>query len=152
VITQSTFSNRFCGHCNTTTDIKEANFFGGYIVAGSDDGSFFIWDRKTTNIVKIIKGDESIVNCLQPHPTTCVLATSGIESVIRLWAPMSEEGFVNDRVVDDINDAAYANQKRMNSSPFEVILMNMGYRLSGNEDEDDDVAPRDVPVTACNPS
>lgn len=21
---------RFCGHCNTTTDIKEANFFGRY--------------------------------------------------------------------------------------------------------------------------
>lgn len=33
-----------------------------------------------------------------------------------------------------------------------MILMNMGYRLSGNEDEDDDAAPRDVPVTACNPS
>ena len=22
------YSHRFCGHCNTTTDIKEANFFG----------------------------------------------------------------------------------------------------------------------------
>lgn len=22
------FTQRFCGHCNTTTDIKEANFFG----------------------------------------------------------------------------------------------------------------------------
>lgn len=22
------FEKRFCGHCNTTTDIKEANFFG----------------------------------------------------------------------------------------------------------------------------
>ena len=22
------FKQRFCGHCNTTTDIKEANFFG----------------------------------------------------------------------------------------------------------------------------
>ena len=39
---------RFAGHCNTTTDIKEANFFGAngqFIVAGSDDGSFFVWDR-----------------------------------------------------------------------------------------------------------
>lgn len=25
------YTNRFCGHCNTTTDIKEANFFGRYI-------------------------------------------------------------------------------------------------------------------------
>jgi WD and tetratricopeptide repeat-containing protein 1 len=22
------YTQRFCGHCNTTTDIKEANFFG----------------------------------------------------------------------------------------------------------------------------
>jgi len=84
------FSERFCGHCNTTTDIKEANFFGGYVVAGSDDGSFYIWDRETTNIIKIVKGDDSIVNCLQPHPSTCMLATSGIESIVRLWSPMPE--------------------------------------------------------------
>jgi len=24
------YKSRFCGHCNTTTDIKEANFFGRY--------------------------------------------------------------------------------------------------------------------------
>ena len=24
------YAMRFCGHCNTTTDIKEANFFGRY--------------------------------------------------------------------------------------------------------------------------
>lgn len=110
----------FCGHCNTTTDIKEANFFGRlfdislfhclieyvsnkwfltklivrsnaqFIVAGSDDGSFFIWDRNTTNIIKVLKGDDSIVNCLQPHPSTCLLATSGIENTVRLWSPRPE--------------------------------------------------------------
>ncbi|KAK2710929.1 WD and tetratricopeptide repeats protein 1-like isoform X2 [Artemia franciscana] len=87
------YERRFCGHCNTTTDIKEANFFGGegqYVIAGSDDGSFFVWDHETTNIVKILRGDESIVNCLQPHPTTCLLATSGIDSVVRLWSPRPE--------------------------------------------------------------
>jgi hypothetical protein len=85
------FTERYCGHCNTTTDIKEANFFGeGYVIAGSDDGSFFIWDRKTTNIVKVLRGDDSIVNCLQPHPSACLLATSGIEQVVRLWAPLPE--------------------------------------------------------------
>lgn len=111
------YKMRFCGHCNTTTDIKEANFFGKYvqngktihffipngnfnicidfsdgqyIVAGSDDGSFFIWERDTTNIVRVLRGDDRIVNCLQPHPSTCLLATSGIESVIRLWSPLPE--------------------------------------------------------------
>ena len=27
----SDYEARFCGHCNTTTDIKEANFFGRYV-------------------------------------------------------------------------------------------------------------------------
>ena len=61
---------------------------GQYIVAGSDDGCIFIWDRTTGVIQRILKGDDSIVNCLQPHPTTCLMATSGIDSVVRLWAPL----------------------------------------------------------------
>ncbi|CAL8110183.1 unnamed protein product [Orchesella dallaii] len=145
------YKQRFCGHCNTTTDIKESSFFGNFIVAGSDDGSFFIWDRKTTNIVKILKGDESIVNCLQPHPSSCCLATSGIESVVRIWTPMPE-GHTNDRIVEDVQDAAYANQRRMNSNPFEVILMNMGYRMNGDEEpSDEESAPEAVPMQ-CNPT
>jgi WD and tetratricopeptide repeat-containing protein 1 len=63
---------------------------------------------------------------------------------------------VNDRVVEDINDAAYANQKRMNSNPFEVILMNMGYRLSSGAEEEgseDDAVQEDGPIQMpCNPS
>lgn len=51
----SDYRSKFVGHCNTTTDIKEAGFLGQngeFIMAGSDDGSFFIWDRESTNLVK----------------------------------------------------------------------------------------------------
>ncbi|XP_076292142.1 WD and tetratricopeptide repeats protein 1-like isoform X1 [Lasioglossum baleicum] len=132
------YKMRFCGHCNTTTDIKEANFFGNngqYIVAGSDDGSFFIWDRNTTNIIRVLRGDERIVNCLQPHPSTCLLATSGIDPVIRLWSPLPEDGSVNDRKIQDLEDAAATNQIRMNIDPFEAMLMNMGYRFPSQQAE-----------------
>lgn len=135
------YESRFCGHCNTTTDIKEANFFGSngqYIVAGSDDGSFYIWEKCTTNIVKVLHGDESIVNCLQPHPSLCLLATSGIDPVVRLWSPLPEDGKKNEREVDNSDDAAMANQKRMNADPLEVMLMNMGYRLGSADDGDED--------------
>ncbi len=70
----------FVGHCNTTTDIKEANFFGSdgkHIVAGSDDGHFFIWERPSNMIISLYKADAAIVNCVQPHPYVCLLATSG---------------------------------------------------------------------------
>ncbi|XP_076163678.1 WD and tetratricopeptide repeats 1 [Ptiloglossa arizonensis] len=133
------YKMRFCGHCNTTTDIKEANFFGSngqYIMAGSDDGSFFIWDRNTTNIIRVLRGDNFIVNCLQPHPSTCLLATSGIESVIRLWSPLPEDGSVNEREIQNLEGAATANQTRMNTDPFEVMLTNMGYHFPVQQNEE----------------
>ena len=40
--------------------------------------------------------------------------------------------------MDNSDDAALANQKRMNADPLEVMLMNMGYRLSGAYDVDED--------------
>lgn len=135
------YTLRFCGHCNTTTDIKEANFFGSdgqFIMAGSDDGKFFIWDRKTTNIVKVLRGDESIVNCLQGHPTSCTLATSGIDPVVRIWSPLPQDGRKNNRAVVDYDNAITANQRRMKADPFETILMDMGYRVRGMDDRDRD--------------
>lgn len=145
------YEQRFCGHCNTTTDIKEANFFGSngqYIVAGSDDGSFFMWDKETTNLVKVLKGDESIVNCLQPHPSLCLLATSGIDPVVRLWSPCPLEGSENNRHIDEVEAAAKANQRRMNADPLEVMLMNMGYRTRFNmpEGSDEDDAAAETPI------
>lgn len=142
------YEQRFCGHCNTTTDIKEANFFGSngqYIVAGSDDGSFFMWDKETTNLVRVLKGDDSIVNCLQPHPSSCLLATSGIDPVVRLWSPRPQDGSTQERHIDEVEAAAKANQRRMNADPLEVMLMNMGYRtrftVAEGSDEDDAEPP-----------
>lgn len=150
------YNARFCGHCNTTTDIKEANFFGSkgqYIVAGSDDGSFFIWEKSTTNIVRVLRGDDSIVNCLQPHPSTCMLATSGIDPVVRLWSPRGEDGTKNEREVDNSDDAALANQKRMNADPLEVMLLNMGYQITGVFDADEEQEqPRNDQAVQCRPS
>eukprot|EP00092_Neocalanus_flemingeri_P014221 GFUD01015341.1.p1 GENE.GFUD01015341.1~~GFUD01015341.1.p1 ORF type:complete len:697 (-),score=185.79 GFUD01015341.1:222-2312(-) len=134
------YSARFLGACNTTTDIKEANFLGRngqFIMAGSDDGKFFIWDRKTTNIVRVLVGDEAIVNCLQGHPSAPILATSGIDPVVRIWQPRPEDGQENSRVVADLEAAASSNQRRMNADPFETILLNMGYRMNVEEEAGD---------------
>ncbi|CAN7983925.1 unnamed protein product [Ixodes pacificus] len=149
---------RYCGHCNTTTDIKEANFFGSagqYVVAGSDDGSFFVWDKQSTNLVRVMRGDDSIVNCLQPHPSTCLLATSGIDPVVRLWSPKPEDGSKEDREVVDSEDAAVANQRRMNADPLEVMLMNMGYRVPGLLESDEaevDGRGAEANIVSCRPS
>lgn len=41
----------------------------------------------TGEVVRMIQADSDVVNCVQPHPMLPVVATSGIESVVRLWAP-----------------------------------------------------------------
>lgn len=56
------------GHSNIQTDIKEAVFMGPedeYVVAGSDDGNAFVWDRKTGILLFALAADADIVNCVQ---------------------------------------------------------------------------------------
>ncbi|CAG9857312.1 unnamed protein product [Phyllotreta striolata] len=139
------FETRFVGHCNITTDIKEANFLGAdgnYICAGSDDGIIFVWERKRCGIVTAVVGDVSIVNCIQPHPSACLIASSGIDTGVKLWSPLPEpddEYFVNPRGVSNIPAVVEANQHRMAMDPLESMLINMGYRLS------DMPVPNEVP-------
>ncbi|KAH8957687.1 hypothetical protein BDL97_07G105500 [Sphagnum fallax] len=85
---------RYVGHCNTGTDIKQASFLGEngeYVASGSDDGRWFIWQKKTGRLIKILVGDENVVNCVQSHPFDCAIATSGIDNTIKLWTPRAGE-------------------------------------------------------------
>lgn len=114
-MTARDYEDRFLGHCNTTTDIKEANFFGNdsnYIIAGSDDRNFYIWERSTNLITEVYRGDGNIVNCVQPHPTTCMLATSGIDSTVKIWSPQPENHLIKHRV-DFSEKTVKRNQYRM---------------------------------------
>jgi hypothetical protein len=96
----------YTGAPNMQTDIKEACFWwpvspwqvalprgrerrtvgkGGFVVAGSDTGHAIVFDRATGAIVAAIAADDDICNVVQPHPSLPILATSGIESAVRLW-------------------------------------------------------------------
>ncbi|KAK7019403.1 WD and tetratricopeptide repeat protein [Halocaridina rubra] len=151
------YQKSYCGHCNTTTDIKEAAFLGRdgqFIAAGSDDGNLFIWDRHTTNLVRVLPGDDSIVNCVQPHPHTCLLATSGIESFVKLWAPLPKMDNESEENMD-VEQVARANQQRMSADPLEMMLLHMGNmahvfgggsgegRSGGGPGQGSDTSPRD---------
>lgn len=81
----------YSGHCNVRT-VKDVNFFGlqdEYVVSGSDDGNFFVWDRKTGQLVNILEGDGEVVNVLQGHPYEPLLAVSGIDHTIKIFSPDS---------------------------------------------------------------
>ncbi|CAI4230031.1 unnamed protein product [Auanema sp. JU1783] len=128
------YHQRFTGHTNCRTDIKEANFFGSrdqFIVSGSDSGSLYIWDRDTGNIKVAFYADEEILNIVQPHPSKFMLATSGIENVIRFWEPLPE-GQYDLRRVDNVHEL-----NRFNSPQFAFLgnIAATGVRLAAGEME-----------------
>lgn len=63
----SSHTRLYSGHCNVKT-VKDANFLGlqdEYVVSGSDSGHVFIWDKKTSELLNILKGDDDVVNVIQ---------------------------------------------------------------------------------------
>jgi len=86
------------------------------VASGSDDGRWFVWEKQTGRLIKMLLGDEAgsflspcdsvwfllrftslflvifdlfffcftVVNCVQCHPFDCVVATSGIDSTIKV--------------------------------------------------------------------
>lgn len=95
----------FKGHRNARTVIKEATFWGDdYIVSGSDCGHIFFWSVKDQRLVMITEGDHHVVNCLQPHPTDPILASSGIDYDIKIWSPQSEESMFDEKKAKKIMD------------------------------------------------
>lgn len=88
----SNYVKRFKGHRNNQT-VKGVNFYGPrseYVVSGSDCGNVFIWDKNSEKIVQCMKGDQmGVVNCLEPHPSAPILATSGLDSDVKVFMPCS---------------------------------------------------------------
>ncbi|KAK5171714.1 uncharacterized protein LTR77_003350 [Saxophila tyrrhenica] len=77
------------GHCNVKT-VKDVNYFGlddEYVVSGSDDGNFFVWDAKTGELVNVLEGDGEVVNVVQGHPYETMMAVSGIDHTIKIFSP-----------------------------------------------------------------
>ncbi|XP_075159485.1 DDB1- and CUL4-associated factor 8 [Haematobia irritans] len=88
------YLHTYKGHYNQKT-IKGVNFFGPnceYVISGSDCGNIFYWDTNTEAILNFMPGDTAgVVNCLEPHPTTPILATSGLDHHIKIWTPSAEK-------------------------------------------------------------
>ncbi|XP_067945504.1 DDB1- and CUL4-associated factor 8-like [Watersipora subatra] len=83
----------YSGHRNSDT-IKGVNFFGPcseYIVSGSDCGHVYLWDKRSQQVVQIQRGDEGVVNVLEPHPFYPYLAVSGLAHDPKLLMPVSKD-------------------------------------------------------------
>lgn len=80
---------QYAGARNVAT-IKDVNFLGPrdeWVVSGSDDGNFFIWSKATGSLQGIYEGDSSVVNVIEGHPHFPLVAVSGIDTTVKLFAP-----------------------------------------------------------------
>ncbi|KAL5982354.1 hypothetical protein ACLOJK_016425 [Asimina triloba] len=142
---------RYVGHCNVGTDIKQASFLGqreldlrgDFVASGSDDGRWFIWEKRTGRLIKMLAGDDAVVNCVQCHPFDCTIATSGIDSTIKIWTPCAETpsivagGAAGPETVDVLS-AIESNQNKLCSSREAFLLFSIvpfKKRLGRNREE-----------------
>ncbi|KAL8184901.1 UNVERIFIED_CONTAM: DDB1- and CUL4-associated factor 8 [Gekko kuhli] len=87
------YIKRYKGHRNSAT-VKGVNFYGPkseFVVSGSDCGHVFLWEKASCQVVQYMEGDKGgVVNCLEPHPHLPVLATSGLDHDVKIWAPTAK--------------------------------------------------------------
>ncbi|EMD40731.1 hypothetical protein CERSUDRAFT_111309 [Gelatoporia subvermispora B] len=85
--------SRFAGAANVET-VKDVNFLGPqdeFIVSGSDDGNWFMWQKSTGHLHDILEGDGSVVNVIEGHPHLPLVAVSGIDTTVKLFAPTRQD-------------------------------------------------------------
>ena len=81
------------GHRNYVT-IKGVSFFGPkskYVMSRFDCGRIFIWRKKGGELIHLMEADRDVVNCIESHPHTAVLASSVTDNDIKIWTPKAEE-------------------------------------------------------------
>jgi DDB1- and CUL4-associated factor 6 len=135
----SSHTRRYKGHCNTKT-VKDVNFYGlndEYVVSGSDSGHFFIWDRKTTEVVNILEGDGEVVNVVQGHPYEPMIAVSGIDSTVKIFGSGGREREDAERGVNIANPGGGRHSS-----------LRIGGRRRRHEPLEDDEADVDGAVTS----
>ncbi|CAM9468014.1 unnamed protein product [Chrysoparadoxa australica] len=137
------FQQRFCGAANVATDIKEATFLGrsgAYVISGSDDGRFYIWDGQTGDLMTAHRADADVINCVRGHPLDAVIATAGIGNTIKLWAPTASSSTVPANMTDLVCQNQCQNQSARvwgmaEGLPLLQIFMDMVAQSEGEEHE-----------------
>lgn len=76
------------GRTNSDTFAKDATFVLGseWVATGGDCGHLYIWNVETGALVRRVVADRCVVNCVAAHPSLPVIAVSGIDSDVKVFA------------------------------------------------------------------
>ena len=87
-ITYPPESNIILKHHNSFSTDKTVNWFGKFVISGSDDGDLYIYDPYDLNNFKIIKNvHENNINIVTVNNEKKLLATSGVDYYANVWEP-----------------------------------------------------------------
>jgi DDB1- and CUL4-associated factor 6 len=145
-VAYSSHSRVYKGHANSRT-VKDVNYYGlndEYVVSGSDDGYFFIWDKKTSKILNILEGDGEIVNVVQGHPYEPMIACSGIDSTVKIFGPAGEsrERHAAEKGVDIANPGGTVHSSLRFGGRRNARHRGNGEAEDGDDDDGDEAASR----------
>ncbi|PIL37152.1 hypothetical protein GSI_00844 [Ganoderma sinense ZZ0214-1] len=134
---------RFEGICNVET-IKDVNFLGPrdeFVVSGSDDGNWFMWEKDTGKLHDILEGDGSVVNVIEGHPYLPLVAVSGIDYTVKLFAPtLGQSRFSRLQKSDSIlRRNAEATRPRRSELSQLFLYYRLARRMAGEGGTDDGV-------------
>lgn len=84
--------------------MKSCTFAGEndeYVLSGSDDFNLYVWKVPDTekgnqwidDVQMVLYGHRSIVNQVRYNAQRCIVASSGVEKVIKLWTPFALDGW-----------------------------------------------------------
>jgi WD40 repeat protein len=74
------------GHTSART-CKTVNWFGNFVVSGSDNGTIYFFDPEDAAIVNILRDHAAPVKVVTVHQEKRLLATSGVDDYAILWEP-----------------------------------------------------------------
>lgn len=56
-----------------------------FIASGSEDGTIFLWDVSSKNVLQKLEGHGDAVLSVDTHPTEKIIASAGLDRTIRIW-------------------------------------------------------------------
>ncbi|KDR83708.1 hypothetical protein GALMADRAFT_54302 [Galerina marginata CBS 339.88] len=127
---------RYTGTRNVMT-VKDVNFLGPddeWVASGSDDGNFFVWNKQSGGVQGIYEGDSSVVNVIEGHPHLPVVAISGIDTTVKLFAPtFSSSAFSRmDNAEQIIDTNGRLNSRRAMRLNIQASLISEARNVTGS--------------------
>lgn len=118
-----------------------------YILSGSDDFNLYVWRIDDADINKteqwidtshmVLYGQRSIVNQVRYNSNKCLIASSGVEKVVKLWSPFEKDGWSGSLLNELYEPQRSVYSRDQYLSLMNVSIQNMAHDYSNQNTNED---------------